>query len=648
MTAIVLPYTDLDDLKTNWGADGAGNHDVANGVFASDEIVIDADNKKFWFVSTAGGNFAAAGTGVTGQALYSLFKERWKNVPQLPQYEFPMLSITNEQFEFINGWQPDDTYTVAQSGGFNTTTRKMIRTAGWSEVSVAGTVGRRYAGVITLGTLESTDQAYYVQDSSFTATTVNTTYTGPLNEAIQIFGNNSVDATTTTFNRTSYMKLFVRTRGKTYADSDLNDIGVSTLTYIVYRFPLSSATDLNINTTDDAAFSGASIATIDGDATTITVTTDTDHGLYDGAPVKISGTTNYNGTFTIGSIVDANTFTISSTSYNFAAESAGTTKLNFVDNIGVFYLPNPSTLSGDVLIRGNYATATAYADGDVVYDVAADQWYYANGAGTSSGANVAVDASAIDWQVWTEGVRDIEEDGTKSAYTAVLDLNTAGTTPGATKEIAYEWAQWKLRQASDINSNVLSTNRNGNIADPLAFFVGPTLNTYYDTVIPFAVVIDNIADADVNNVQYNDYAGAAHFAPTVVQVTINFNTNLSGDTDSVFYAYYTTGVGAQTGNDFGSPGAIQVIKVSGGVSNTVGSDVNNEVPVGGTYSFNYAYTADGTNGRTTGAGAAPVNITIVALGLSTGQYVSTSGDITSAGASFSLVAPLERNYINPV
>jgi len=50
-------------------------------------------------------------------------------------------------------------------------------------------------------------------------------------------------------------------------------------------------------------------------------------------------------------------------------------------------------------------------------------------------------------------------------------------------------------------------------------------------------------------------------------------------------------------------------------------------------------------GRTAGTDA---DVTIVAIGLDSAQYVLTSGTITRAtGQSFSLVAALERNYANP-
>lgn len=737
MTALSTTYLDLDQINSNWD-----NSSFATGIFQSDEVYIDADNKVFYFLN--GGNFATAGTGVTGQALYSFFKDRWKNEQYLPQYEFPMLSITNEQFEFINGWKMDDTQTVAQSGGFNTTTRKMLRTCGWSETEADGTVSRRYFGFVSLGSLGATDQIYYVQDDSFEASTANTSYTDAVNEAIQFYGN--VDATagsdtaaddfigsalvtgitgasivvstktvtsashgleagdvikvssvtdsdingfyiidsadTNTFvirdtlpttasdvsdltvdqvgfDRSVYYKAFVRTRGKTYADSDLGDIGVTELTYIVYRFPITNATDLNIKTTDDNALTGVSIGNIDGDATTITVDTVGNHGLYVGAPVTIAGTTNYNSTaFTVATVTDANTFTISSTTNDFAAElnpAGGTARLTYTSTMDVEYLPNPDSGTGDVSIKGAWTTANSqYSLGDVVFDTGnsrsdADgaRWYYLDATtGATTGANLNADTNNT-WTLWTPGQRDIEEDGTWSAYTTVYDLNNAGTSPGATKEVAYEYAQYLLRLETDINAGT-NTNRKGSIADPLVFFVGSTLNTYSDSTIPFAVVLDDIADTDVNNVQYNDYAGTSHVAPTVVQVTINFNSNLFSDSNAIFYAYYSNGTNLGAGNrDWGTPRALEVQKVSGGISNTVGSDVTNLVPDNGVYTFNYAYTADATNGRATGSSAADVNITIVALGIETGQYVVTTGDIKDTGATFSLVAPLERNYTNP-
>jgi hypothetical protein len=178
--------------------------------------------------------------GVTGQCLYSFLKEQWKTDANLIKYSFPMLSITNEQFEFSDGWVPADDAT-----------RKLIRSAGWAEVNSAGAVKRKYAGIVSLGTIGSTDQAYFQQATSGAGSAaVNFTYQGPVNEAVQIYGVSALDAGSGNFDYTTSFKMFARIQGKKYAQSQLSDIGVSTMSYIVYRFPLSNDTDLKITHAD--------------------------------------------------------------------------------------------------------------------------------------------------------------------------------------------------------------------------------------------------------------------------------------------------------------------------------------------------------------------------------------------------------------
>lgn len=611
MASILTPITDpIPGLYTNWGTNA--DHSVGTGVFASDEVKIDAVNKLIQLRNA--GNLAAAGSGATGQALYSFLKYVWKNQTELTQYDFPMLSITNEQFEFIDGWEPEDD-----------TTRKMIRTAGWAETN--GTLTkRRYSGIISLGTLGTTDQPYFVQNTSLTASTTNTDFTGPVNEPVKIYaygtgtndinftstsnitstttdlsvfadgdiitisgttgGTNdgtfvvsgtptatSLDITTTDFTASgtdtatvtitsdykAYFKIFVREREKTYADADLDVIGVSEMTYIVYRFPVANADDININTTADTDI-------------------DSDNVM----PADVSP----------------------------------------YDVIDVTYL--------DAQIKGAWTNSTVYVANDVVQS--AGRWYITTAGGTSSGTGVADDVGVTDWAAYS-GEREVET-GVYSAYTVILDANNAGTTPGGSKEAVYEWAQWALRLTGTIDT---ASTRNGEIADALVYFVGDNLHT------SAGVFVDDIAAADVNKITFHDYADVTHTYPSVVTVTINFNGNLAADADAIFRAYYTN---VPSGN-FGDVDAIEVTRADGVTK--VGSDVSNNVPdgaidVGSSYSFSYAYDGDTTGGRTQ---STDTNITVVAIGLTTGQYVSASQDITSTGATISLVAPFERNYDNP-
>lgn len=219
-----------------------GNSDAATTPGA--ELTINTGSKTI-AINPGSGDLDATVGGVTGQALFSALKILWRNSSTYIKFPFPMEMITPEQFEFINGWLPADT-----------TTRKAIRTAGWVERNTSGNITKMFAGIISLGSMGGSDQPYYQQVDSSTAS-VNFTFTGTVNEAIQILDDPNGDGSYADgYDRRSYLKLFVREYTKVYAQAQLSDIGVSgNMTYIVYRFPLSNSTDLKI-TENDATVGG--------------------------------------------------------------------------------------------------------------------------------------------------------------------------------------------------------------------------------------------------------------------------------------------------------------------------------------------------------------------------------------------------------
>ena len=204
------------------------------------EVQIDTTARTFTLdTTTAGTNLS--NDGVTLQALYSFFKEEWKNDNTLIPFPFPMVAITPEQFEFVDDWEPADD-----------TTRKLIRTGGWAEVATGGALKREYVGVITLGNIDVGDTAYYAFASDSTKTDFS--FDGPVNEAIQSYG----DATNGDFDkRSDVLTLFIREQGKTYDQITTTDIGLSSVTYKVERFPLSEAADLKITASDATIASAA-------------------------------------------------------------------------------------------------------------------------------------------------------------------------------------------------------------------------------------------------------------------------------------------------------------------------------------------------------------------------------------------------------
>jgi len=194
------------------------------------EITLSAGAKTIT-LSTAGN---LSDDGVTGQALYSFLKEEWKNDSSLIPYPFPMVSITPEQFEFVEGWVPA-----------NDTTRNLIRTAGWREINASDAIEREYMGIISLGTIDAADTPYYAFSSDTAKTDFD--FAGTINQAIQTFG----DASNGNFDkRSDTLTLYIRAQGKTYGSATSTSIGLTSLNYIANRFPLAEATDTNISASD--------------------------------------------------------------------------------------------------------------------------------------------------------------------------------------------------------------------------------------------------------------------------------------------------------------------------------------------------------------------------------------------------------------
>jgi hypothetical protein len=203
------------------------------------EVQFDTANRTIKLITT--GSSVLTTDGVSLQALYSFCKEQWKDDSTLIKYPFPLVAITPEQFEFTDGWLPFDAPTVG-----------LFRDAGFA-ITSGGTTREEYIGCITLGSVGSGDQIYYLQSSAGTST--NVILSGAVNQCIKIVGDGSgfgVD-NAGVFSARSYFSIFDREYQRTYAKSSLGDIGVSNLTYQAYRFPLATGDDLKITHNDASA-----------------------------------------------------------------------------------------------------------------------------------------------------------------------------------------------------------------------------------------------------------------------------------------------------------------------------------------------------------------------------------------------------------
>jgi hypothetical protein len=216
--------TDPDQL-----ADSAAND-------GSEEVYINTTTKKVKLVVV--GNLST--DGVTEKALYSFLKEEWKNDPNtknLAAFPFPMVPITDEAFEWVDGWDLE-----------NDTARNLIRTGGWTVRNTSGNVTQQWAGIVGLGSIESNDQLYYFQG---TGSPVNFQLTGQVNQAVQILSDPNGDGSYADgFDRRTSFTLYGREQAQVFGKSTLSDIGVTAMAAQVYRFPISTAADLKVLTAD--------------------------------------------------------------------------------------------------------------------------------------------------------------------------------------------------------------------------------------------------------------------------------------------------------------------------------------------------------------------------------------------------------------
>ncbi len=216
-----------------------------------------------------------------------------------------------------------------------------------------------------------------------------------------------------------------------------------------------------------------------------------------------------------------------------------------------------------------------------------------------------------------------------SGYTFSIIINGNN----GTAEQIYEFVQWSLRQTVDIDAG--SGVVRGDTAEELLQFIGDTLRTKLTS--SGGVFIDNFQPADTNRLEFTDNGGVIRTFPFVAAGSLIFNDNLQNDASAKFFVFFTNDdAGDNTGRDFGTSNAI-LIKDNSDVNIT--GNVSSQPSIG----FDYDYDNNIQRGATSAGTNAP--FTAIALGLSTAQYVVTTGTITRSTSNvINFVAALERNY----
>ena len=197
--------------------------------------------------------------GIRMEALYAFERQERRIDETLRQYDYFFTGTFKfgGAYNIVNNRKFDDGDGSATSQ--TTDDRFKIRGSGWIELDAAGAIGRIYYGNSSLGNIEAASQPYYQLSDG--GVPVNYDKDGPINEAVQVFGDIAVDSNTTTFDTRTYESLKIRTFGNNYDEKILSDSGVSEMGGYSTGFALSESVHLTTgNYTLADVYGGAQIA----------------------------------------------------------------------------------------------------------------------------------------------------------------------------------------------------------------------------------------------------------------------------------------------------------------------------------------------------------------------------------------------------
>jgi hypothetical protein len=445
--------------------------------------------------------------GVLGQAFYSKAVIDWKDDNFLiANAPFPMLTIDADAGKYLigqdpsgnnSGWVPKDDADV--SGSYGLRTRKMYRNMGWSEVSAAGTIDAQYAGVRTLGafldeTAGTGDLAYYQFGTDTTVDdTVDFAFNGPVNEAVLAF----------------------------------NDIGnPSTFTFVV-------------GAPDDSLTQSAGDFVADGFKVGGSIT------------IRDATTPANDGTYIIKTVV-ALTLTFEATVFDtFEVDPLAQVA---VDNRTAFTLRlRVRTTSGNTNAR-TFSQSDLAAAGETTLSNRLFTFGLSNSQDLDITSSDATITGSAPWNVMSITYEAVPVSrgnglGGGDGFLVGGPYNFGIIIDGATgtNTQVYEFVQWSLRQATDIDAD--ADIAIGKTMDGLMRFVGPTLEVgSVDGGLSFprnpddedsqGVYINNLAAASANDTVYFDNLGILRNAPLTVSVTLDFNQTLIDDTVAEYTLFF--------------------------------------------------------------------------------------------------------------
>ena len=590
--------------------------------------------------------------GVTLQAVYSFCKEEWKSDAALIPVEFPFVPITDESYELVEGWD-----------FANDASRYLIRTGGWAVKNTSNNVTQKWAGIIGLGTIEANDQLYFDQGAPNDPTNIQ--LLGQVNQAIQVYRDDDGLGVggAPDFDYSNEFTLFVREQGQLFGSSNLTGIGVSALDSQAYRFPISTAGDTKITATDNTIDTSTPYtdATNQFTATDISFTANNTittagavdfSGLTAGDIIVVTSASGLNDGFYEVATANATTITVATT--DIQTESAGAagsvTVAQSLMSIKYYTTAQPRTISG-----------TSYNFG-VIIDAAggtAEEVYEFVQRTLRRNIDVNPEATEVIGKTTDELLRFVGDDlKIAEAVTGIASVNPAGGGTGVfidnfqagdTNRLFFVDNLGATVQFDFVAVTTLSFNANlTGDADAIyrVFFTTNPAGNYGTSSAVIVHANDNVQSTDISFDSTADTittGGAVDFGIFAAGDYIEIENSASNDG---FYKVSTVTTVTNPNDTITVDTTFAGIPANEAAGATV--DVTQaamgDISGNATVQFDFNYDNNQQGGRTQATNAP---ITVVAIGLQTGQFVSAETTIErTVTNSASLVAPLERNYEN--
>lgn len=523
-------------------------------------VYLDTLTEEIWLLEN--GNLSI--DGVTMLALHSFIKEEWKSDQLLiDSGAFPMVGISFAAGQWEFGEDPsgnNSDWALKVDATSSTDSVRLIRNAGFDEKDNTGVTQKKFFNVSTLGTFEDPlDQAVYYFGNDYTVD--NTTafaFADAVNEPVQYYqlvgdlsGDTPSFATTTTFTRAtgSFITDGFVVGGQIEITNSTSNDGTYTLTAV-------SALSMTISTTWTAEAIG-----------TTTIAWDNSNAV--SVQLRIRDADPKGKTFQTSTLAEAGEAAVASKVIKFPLANAADQKIDASD---ATVITDPWR---DVWIR--YLATTYNREVDTTtkraFGIVIDAGTYSqsNGAAATTSrwdsANLSLGATEA-LADYAAGTLRIHEGTNQGDYTisgtpvdsgGTLQVTVVGTpltvtgsdesftliraTPlGVSAQNIFERIQYELRQTTDINSSgdgavigVMTGELAAYVGDNITFGGAQSVNPNgTDT----GVIVEGFDANDTNNMFFVDSVGTTYNFPFVAAGNLNFNANLTLDTDPEYWLYF--------------------------------------------------------------------------------------------------------------